>query len=101
MPKGSNGEGQTAQQPMPKGEGKPTPAQPKDGNGETASGGLGGKSEPGLLSDDPINKDVWGHLPERVRLQMSQYYREQYVSQYGELLRAYYSSLAERESQKR
>lgn len=45
-----------------------------------------------------FEKDVWGHLPEQLRQQVSSYYRQQFMPQYAELLRHYYSSLAERES---
>jgi len=47
-------------------------------------------------NDLPYTKQIWGHLPEQMRQQMTQYYREQFVSKYGELLRQYYSSLSER-----
>ena len=46
-------------------------------------------------------KQVWGHLPEKLRQQMSQYYKEQFMPKYGDLLRQYYSSLAEREKAKK
>lgn len=41
-------------------------------------------------------KDVWGHLPEKVRQEMDLYFREQFMPRYSDLLRQYYSSLAER-----
>jgi hypothetical protein len=59
--------------------------------------GTGGPTVPSLPFEDTITKQVWGHLPERLRQQMTQYYREQFVSKYGDLLRDYYSALAERE----
>ena len=40
-------------------------------------------------------KDVWGKLPDRLRQEMDLYYREQFMPRYGELLRQYYSSIAE------
>lgn len=43
-------------------------------------------------------KDAWGHLPEKVRQEMDLYFREQFMPRYSELLRQYYSSLAERSS---
>ena len=43
-----------------------------------------------------LYKDVWGHLPQRLRQEMDLYYREQFMPRYQELLRQYYSSLAER-----
>jgi hypothetical protein len=43
-------------------------------------------------------KDAWGHLPEKVRQEVDLYFREQFMPRYSELLRQYYSSLAERNS---
>ena len=43
---------------------------------------------------DEVAKEVWGHLPEGLRQQMSQYYREEFMPRYAGLLRQYYSSLA-------
>jgi hypothetical protein len=88
-----------AQAPMPK-DGKPMPmgqtgTQPGNA-GQT--GGMGNnKSTPALPAEDAIAKQVWGHLPEKLRQQMNQYYNERFMPKYGDLLRQYYSSLAERE----
>ena len=41
-------------------------------------------------------KDVWGHLPEKMRKDMDLYFREQFMPRYNELLKQYYSSLSER-----
>jgi len=46
------------------------------------------------LSD--VYKDVWGHLPEKMRQEMDLYFREQFMPRYGELLKQYYSSLSEK-----
>ena len=43
-----------------------------------------------------IYKDIWGHLPEKMRQEMDLYFREQFMPRYSDLLRQYYSSLAER-----
>jgi hypothetical protein len=51
------------------------------------------KRENDKLAD--LYKDVWGHLPERLRQEMDLYYREQFMPRYSELLRRYYASLAE------
>ena len=83
--------------PMPGGAGNPPPGEPGQPGGGVLGGGAGGKGTPALPFDDAITKQVWGHLPERLRQQMTQYYREQFVSKYGDLLRDYYSALAERE----
>ena len=52
---------------------------------------------PSLPLDGEVAKDVWGHLPEKLREQISAYYKEQFMPQYADLLRQYYSSLAERD----
>lgn len=120
QPRGSKGErkpqgqqtGKSGQQPMPGGqqgakqESTPTGPMPRPGQpggkqpatqGGTPQPGVGGK---GLPLDDPVAKQVWGHLPERLRQQMSQYYREQFMPKYSPLIRDYFSSLAEREKKK-
>ena len=107
-PRGSRGEGQ----PMPMG-GEPMPGSPmpkpmggepmgvgtKPGQPAGSNPGPGGgqKSPPALPLDVPITKEVWGHLPEKMRQEVSQYYREQYLPRYNELLKQYYTALAERE----
>ena len=80
------------------GMGQPAMAEPKTGPANTTEnpmGKAGGNSA--LPLEDPFTKQIWGHLPERLRQQASQYYREQYMPKYGELLKQYYSNLAERE----
>ena len=54
-----------------------------------------------LPLDEVTRKQVWGHLPEKLRQQMSQYYKEQFMPRYNDLLRQYYASLAEREKAKK
>ena len=44
--------------------------------------------------DDAVVKEVWGHLPDKLRQQVSQYYKEQFMPKYSDLLKQYYSSLA-------
>jgi hypothetical protein len=89
------------QQPMPQANntGQPSPM-PQANAGNRANSGVGGspnKATPDLPLDEAITKQVWGHLPERLRQQMSQYYRERFMPKYGDLLRQYYAALAERE----
>lgn len=43
-----------------------------------------------------INKEVWGHLPDKMRQEMDLYFRDRFMPRYSELLRQYYSSLSER-----
>jgi hypothetical protein len=56
-----------------------------------------GKASPRRENDKlaDLYKDVWGHLPERMRQEMDLYYREQFMPRYSELLRQYYAALAE------
>jgi hypothetical protein len=49
---------------------------------------------PTVPLDDEVAKEVWGHLPDKVRQQVTQYYREEFMPRYAELLKQYYSSLA-------
>jgi hypothetical protein len=92
-------------QPMPMG-GQPMPMSGQPIGGQQPVGGnapgLGGsKSSPGVPLPERITKDVWGHLPTQLRQQMSQFYRERFMPKYSELLRQYYSSLAEKEKEKK
>ncbi len=41
-----------------------------------------------------VYKDIWGHLPEKMRQEMDSYYREQFMPRYADLLKQYYMSLA-------
>lgn len=43
-----------------------------------------------------VYKEVWGHLPEKMRQELDLYFRDRFMPRYSELLRQYYSSLAER-----
>ena len=99
-----NGQGQ--QQP----DSQPDPApkekqggDPKEGQASKnptggTPGGKAGKGEPRpmLPFEEDVAKDVWGHLPDRLRRQMSQYYKEDVMPKYSELLRLYYSSLSDK-----
>ena len=85
-------------EPMPMGTGGKEPM-PMNGD-KPGTGSDGGKPKgtpPSLPNEDPFTKQVWGHLPEKLRQQASQYYREQYMPKYQEMLKQYYSNLAERD----
>jgi hypothetical protein len=84
--------------PMPMGMGNPDLGEPSKTGSNTGANPMGKPSGNAALPlEDPFTKQIWGHLPERLRQQASQYYREQYMPKYGELLKLYYSNLAERE----
>ena len=55
-----------------------------------------GPGMPLLPIEDEIVKDVWGHLPDKLRQQATQYYQQDFMPRYTELLKLYYSSLAEK-----
>jgi hypothetical protein len=94
-PKGGTGGKQqansTPQQP-PKNTGGVLP-DPKPGDPRTAG-------TPLLPIEDEIVKDVWGHLPDKMRQQATQYYQQDFMPRYTELLKLYYSSLAEKGGKK-
>lgn len=75
----------------------PGPAGPggKEPKGAMA-GGADGKGPPKatLPLTDEVVKDVWGHLPDKLRQQVTQYYKEEFMPRYSDLLKQYYSSLA-------
>jgi hypothetical protein len=68
---------------------------PKGGNGGGNVGGKDGK-QGGLPFDDDVAKDVWGHLPDKLRQQMTQFYKDDVMPKYAELLKLYYSSLSDK-----
>jgi hypothetical protein len=72
---------------------------PKDAkNPGNAGGGNSGKVAPKALVtiEEDSSKDVWGHLPDKLRQQMTQYYKEDVMPKYADLLRLYYSSFSEK-----
>ena len=54
------------------------------------------ESKPAMSRIPDVYKEVWGHLPEKMRQEMDLYFRDRFMPRYSELLRQYYSSLAER-----
>lgn len=79
--------GMPAQQP-PKAPGGQLP----DPTGDPKSPG-----KPALPFEEQMVKDVWGHLPDKLRQQASQYYKHEFMPRYAELLKLYYSSLSEKD----
>jgi hypothetical protein len=87
--------------PDPKGGTDKKPADPKDTKGQPGANagnpdGKGGKPAGSLPVNDDVAKEVWGHLPDKLRQQMTQYYKEDVMPKYAELLKLYYSSLSEK-----
>ena len=69
----------------------------KDPKGDSQQGTFGQPPKKNNRTEQfaEMYKDVWGQLPDRLRQEMDMYYREQFMPRYGELLRQYYSSIAE------
>ena len=84
------------------GRGSPSPGsgqKPQEPNGPAQVGnnpGGGGQSQsdPNKLSE--VYKDIWGHLPETMRAEMNAYSREQFMDRYSELIKRYYTTIAEK-----
>jgi hypothetical protein len=90
------GMGMAKSNPMP-GKNPATPTKPKDPMAGAVAGAASGKKEPAKSSlpiTDDVVKEVWGHLPDKLRQQVTQYYQEQFMPRYSDLLKQYYSSLA-------
>ena len=90
--------------------GKPEP-KPMSGNppkdpknpGGARPDPLGGPPDPSRTSlpfEDEIVKEVWGHLPDKLRQQATQYYKQEFMPRYTELLKHYYSSLSDKGGKK-
>jgi hypothetical protein len=71
-------------------------SQTKQGTGTSNQGGAGKMGGDGVDKTADIFKDRWGELPETLRMAMDVYAREQFMSKYSELLKQYYSTIAER-----
>jgi hypothetical protein len=91
------GQGAQGEQQANRGQGqKPGEAQGQGGN----MGGGGGRSEGEINKLMDLYKDVWGHLPETQRAEMTAYSREKFMDKYNELIKQYYSSIAEKSRKK-
>jgi len=90
----SNMGGGMAQQPQPMSD--PFRADPKIGMNpkDAFPNRIDPKAATPRIPD--VYKEVWGHLPEKMRQEMDLYFRDRFMPRYSELLRQYYSSLAER-----
>jgi hypothetical protein len=72
---------------------------PKQGTGQTPEPMSQGERPPTTLSIPPEEaavKDVWGYLPDKLRQQAMQYYKQEFMPSYAKLLEQYYSSLSEK-----
>lgn len=91
QPSGAGGQ-QANKQPMD------TKQDPKKKDGKTPDAKSDGKPPPGGLfpNQEEVVKEAWGHLPDKLRQQATQYYSQEFMPRYAELLKQYYSSLAEK-----
>jgi hypothetical protein len=53
-----------------------------------------------LPFEEEIVKDVWGHLPDKLRQQATEYYKQEFMPRYSKLLEHYYSSRLEKSEKK-
>jgi hypothetical protein len=76
---------------------------PKNPGGQVPDPSMGDPKNPvrpALPFEDDVVKSVWGHLPDKLRQQATQYYRQEFMPRYAELLKHYYSSLSEKGGKK-
>lgn len=79
--------------PQPQKPEQPAPAPQQPASPEEKKRG----SVVSIPPEESLARDFWGHLPDAPRQQMMQFYREQYMTKYKDLLARYYESLAEKE----
>ncbi|WP_146586690.1 hypothetical protein [Posidoniimonas polymericola] len=112
-PKPNDSQQSKRSQPKPsqQSESKPKPGEPKPGQGKpsqsTAQNAAGdstkrldssaGEAASGRSSEE-LMKEVWGHLPQRLREQMMQGSSDEFLPQYREEIERYYQRLAEEEA---
>jgi hypothetical protein len=99
------GQAQAGRQPGAQGQqqanaGQPQGQKPQGQQANPANQGGGGQSqgEPTKLAE--MYKDVWGTLPETMRAEMNAYSREQFMAKYNDLIKQYYSTVAEKSRKK-
>ncbi|CAN5615749.1 hypothetical protein BH11PLA2_BH11PLA2_41480 [soil metagenome] len=98
QPMGGNKSANGKPLPKPPGKTGEQPVKPMNEPGfPGGSAKAGGAMKPSLPLEESIARDFWGHLPDAPRQQMMQFFREQYVTKYKDLLGDYYQSLAEKE----
>jgi hypothetical protein len=100
-PAQKSGEASAGKQPMPMGAGGTGSDAEKSGSGGTGAR-AGGKQtkekEENKLGE--LYKDVWGHLPEKMRMEMDSYFKDRFMPRYNDLLKQYYSTIAEQNKKK-
>ena len=82
---------------MPTGRGAPPDKSGAGGGQKTAEKPPPDKDEAKLAE---MYKDVWGHLPEKMRMEMDSYFKDRFMPRYNDLLKQYYSKIAEHNKKK-
>lgn len=96
-PGSGQGQGAQGQQQANAGQGQ----KPQQTQGGANQGGGGGQSQPGdAMKLAELYKDRWGELPETMRAEMNAYSREQFMAKYNDLIKQYYSTVAEKSRRK-
>lgn len=75
----------------------------KDGKNQAMTPGMGGRgvpTTPSIPLEENTVKDVWGYLPDKLRQQAMQYYKQDFMPRYAKLLEHYYSSLSDKSMKK-
>jgi hypothetical protein len=94
--KQSGGQKQTAKGQQPGQGNQQQPLDPQNNGGNTGGGGGNGPQGDGEKLAD-LYKDVWGHLPETLRAEMNAYAsRQKFMPKYEDMLKQYYSTIAEK-----
>ena len=62
----------------------------------TASGTTPPSTTSALPPEESAVKDVWGYLPDKLRQQAMQYYKQEFMPRYSKMLEHYYSSLSDK-----
>lgn len=76
-------------------QGQTSQPQPQQTPGQNpGAGGAGAKKNAAPNAD--LYKDIWGHLPEKFRMEMDAYSRVEFMSKYNDLLKQYYTTIAEK-----
>lgn len=69
---------------------------PKQGEDKGKESKAGTDSKEGSTKIADLYKDIWGHLPETLRQEMDAYAREQFMAKYQDVLKQYYTTIAEK-----
>ncbi len=80
------------------GQGKGTKSNQPQNAGAGARTGV--PTSPSIPLEETTVKDVWGYLPDKLRQQAMQYYKQDFMPRYAKLLEHYYSSLSDKSIKK-